>query len=277
MGNRTYWIGCLLWVNATGCTIVDETGSTQDGSVATPSDADAASTPQPDVATESSSDAAVVTIDGDAGSTGSDGDASPVVDEGNVGDAVFDAAPDATPTGPGGDGGLVLGGDGGGADGAFQLKNAAATNLLSSSDVRPVCTTLDGVLPASHVMICIEAPGGNQPCRTVMVIFNGAPTSARVYTSVAKASPDDGESVVQYQEASDCTSATTNTWAAMQTGGDFTIDVFGDTGFDFTLHDVPLAPAAPALGVTNQNAMGTFILAGSGVSSFPFASAPRGP
>jgi len=102
------------------------------------------------------------------------------------------------------------------------------------------------------------------------VTFAGTPSSARVYTSVAKAVPADGESVVEYQEASDCTSATTNTWLEAQTGGNLTIDVFGDTGFDFTLHDVPLSPAPSGAGLTNQNAMGTFTLAGSGLSSYPF-------
>ena len=78
--------------------------------------------------------------------------------------------------------------------------------------------------------------------------------------------------MVRYQEAADCTGATTNTWLQALAGGNFTIDVLGDTGFDFTLHDVPLVPAAPSPDVTNQNAMGTFILAGSGRSSFPFGS-----
>ena len=53
-------------------------------------------------------------------------------------------------------------------------------------------------------------------------------------------------------------------------GGDFTVTNRGDTGIDFVLHDVQLAPALVGSGVTNQNAKGTFTLAGNGGSSFPF-------
>jgi hypothetical protein len=104
----------------------------------------------------------------------------------------------------------------------------------------------------------------------VIVVFGGAPSSGRVYAAVAKTAPADGEAVVAYQEAWDCTPATTNGWSEAQSSGDFTIDTFGDTGFDFTLHDAPMSPAPLGSGITNQNAMGTFTLAGTGLSSFPF-------
>jgi hypothetical protein len=119
-------------------------------------------------------------------------------------------------------------------------------------------------------MTCTEVNGPGLPCRTVTVVFSGIPSSGRIYPAVAKTAPADGEAVVAYQEASDCTLATTNGWSEAQSSGDFTVDVFGDTGFDFTLHDAPMSPAPLGAGISNQNAMGTFTLAGSGLSSFPF-------
>jgi hypothetical protein len=181
-------------------------------------------------------------------------------------DGLAEAAP-----GPGGDGGLVLGGgDAGSADASFQLKNPAGTNFLSSSDVTTSCATVAGTATGTFVMTCKESNGTNGPCRTVTVVFGGAPVTGRTYTTVAKAAPADGEAVVSYQESIDCTAATTNGWVETESGGDFKIDVRGDTAIVFTLHDVPMSPAPSSSGVTNQNAMGSFTLAGSGQSTFPY-------
>ena len=63
--------------------------------------------------------------------------------EGSVGD---EATSDAlSQPGPGGDGGLALGaGDAASADASFQVKNGAATNLLSMNDVHASCSTVAG-------------------------------------------------------------------------------------------------------------------------------------
>lgn len=82
-------------------------------------------------------------------------------------------------------------------------------------------------------MTCQEQNGPGGPCRTVVVVFGGAPATGRKYTAVAKASPAAGEAVVRYQESVDCTAPTTNGWVEGQAGGDFTVDVYGDTGINF--------------------------------------------
>jgi hypothetical protein len=268
---------CLLIASASvACTVVEsntptaDAGASNDVSSSSP-DADAASSTTDADASSSSDDADAATAEAEAGSDESSADAGAdaLVEAG--GDAQDEPSADAlVETGPGGDGGLVLGGDGGNADGAFQLKTPAGSNLLSFSDVHPTCNTVAGATTSTFVMTCRETNGSGQPCRTVTVVFSGTPTSGRVYPAVVKTSPGDGEAVVAYQESADCSIAATNGWTLTGATGNFTVDVFGDTGFDFTLHDVPMGPAPLAAGVTNQNAMGTFTLAGSGLSSFPF-------
>jgi hypothetical protein len=274
---------CLLIASASvACTVVEtntptaDAGANNDVSSSSP-DADAASSTtdadasSPDDAEAATAEADVATADAEAGSDESSADAGADVFAEAGGDAQDEPSADAlVEAGPGGDGGLVLGGDGGNADGAFQLKTPVGSNLLSSSDVHPTCDTVAGAASSTFVMTCRETNGSGQACRTVTVVFSGTPTSGRVYPAVVKTSPGDGEAVVAYQESADCTTGTTNGWTLAGATGNFTVDVFGDTGFDFTLHDVPMGPAPLAAGVTNQNAMGTFTLAGSGVSSFPF-------
>jgi hypothetical protein len=188
-------------------------------------------------------------------------------------DSASDAAVDApgadalTEAGPGGDGGLILGGDGAAADASFQLKVPMSTNLLSGSDVKTTCNTV-GSVASTLTLTCTESNGAGGPCRTLTVLFNGTPSDGKAYAAVAKDSPAAGEAVVRYQESIDCTMATTNGWTETVAGGELTIDSYGDTGFLFTLHDAPLAPAPSSAGITNQNAMGTFTLAGTGFSSF---------
>jgi hypothetical protein len=210
-------------------------------------------------------------------STVSDASAPPLPESGTTDDGSSTPEADAgmpdadgSPSSDDADALVSIDGEGGGADADFQIKSAVGTNLASLSDVRPTCATVAGFTAGTYVMTCTEANGPEQPCRTVTVVFSGQPSSGRVYAAVAKTSPADGEAVVAYQEASDCTPSTTNGWAEAQSSGDFTVDVFGDTGFDFTLHDVPLTPAPVASGITNQGAMGAFTLAGTGLSSFPF-------
>jgi hypothetical protein len=54
-------------------------------------------------------------------------------------------------------------------------------------------------------------------------------------------------------------------------GGTLKVDTRGDTGMNFTLANVSLAPSSVA-GVVNQNAAGTFSLAGTGFSRLPFGT-----
>jgi hypothetical protein len=208
-----------------------------------------------------STDSGAPTTDSDTAEGGALSDAGP---EGS--------APAEAGVGPGGDGGLVLGGDGGGADASFGLQNPASTNLLSSSALYTSCATVAGSAADSFVMTCKESNGGaGHPCRTVTVLFAGIPTSGRVYTTVpSKATPAAGEAVVGYQESIDCTPATTNGWAEIESGGTFTVDVYGDTGIRFTLQGVPESPAPEGSWVGNHNAQGAFVLGGSGFSSFPY-------
>src|SRR5581483_2076307 len=106
---------------------------------------------------------------------------------------------------------MLGGGDAASADASFSLKNASSTNLLSFDDVHGSCATVAGATTGTFVMTCKES-NTNGACRTVTVIFGGAPATGRTYAAVAKAVPADGEAVVEYQESIDCTPATTNGW-----------------------------------------------------------------
>jgi hypothetical protein len=235
-------------------------------------DATVSAEASPDVAVEGSS--ADATADGassaDAGDSTSsaDGDAA-------LGDGADGATPvaDARADGPGGDGGLILGGDGANADASFQFKNPVATDLLSYNDVHADCTTVAGATAGTFVMTCQEKSGSSGPCRTITVTFATNPTTGpvtgQVLTTVAKASPALGEAVVAYQESIDCTAANTNGWTVAQGGGTLTIDNRGDTGMFFTLANVPMGPTTSP-GVVNQNASGTFTFGGTGFSTLPF-------
>jgi hypothetical protein len=177
--------------------------------------------------------------------------------------------------GPGGDGGLVIGNDGNdgaAADASFQIKNPSGTNLLSFGDIHADCTAVAGAAAGTFVMTCQEKSG---PCRTITVTFatnpTTGPTTGLTLAVVARPAPAQGEAFVVYQESIDCTAASTNGWSVAQTGGTLNVDTRGDTGMNFTLANVPLAPSS-AVGVVNQNAAGTFTLAGTGFSSLPFGT-----
>ena len=245
-------------------------------------------------------DAAAETAAPDDGSTsdgapGDDGSTDGAMSEGSSGDGgQAEASGDAEggsaseggdggrrEGGPGGDGGLVIGSDGGAKDASFQIKNAAGTNLLSFSDIRADCNAVNGATAGTFVMTCEEKSGTSAstywsdvgPCRTVKVTFatnpTTGPTTGLTLAVVAKTAPAQGEAFVVYQESIDCTAANTNGWSVAQTGGTLKIDTRGDTGMNFTLASVPLAPSSAA-GVVNQNAAGTFILGGTGFSRLPF-------
>jgi hypothetical protein len=209
----------------------------------------------------SSTDGADATSNGDGGA----------LDDGADGTAIV---ADVRADGPGGDGSLILGGDGANADASFQFKNPVATDLLSYNDVHTDCTTVAGATAGTFVMTCQEKAGSSGPCRTITITFavtnpTTGPTTGQVLTTVAKASPASGEAVVAYQESIDCTAASTNGWTVVPGGGTLTIDNRGDTGMFFTLANVPMGPATSP-GVVNQNATGTFTLGGTGFTTLPF-------
>ena len=207
----------------------------------------------------------------EASDTSFSDDAAPSDDVATSDAATSDATSAPSDAGPGGDGGLILGGDGAAADGTFQLQNPTQTNLLSWSDVHATCSTVAGATTGTYVMTCQEGSAGVSPCRTVVVTFVGnPPAQGQVYPAVAKATPAANEATVVYQESIDCSLANTNGWSQPAAGGDFTVTTHGDTAILFELHDVALGSAPPDRGITNQNAAGTFILAGSGFSPFPF-------
>jgi len=212
----------------------------------------------------------------DSASEGSSGDGAQT-------EASSDAGSDGARRegGPGGDGGLVIGSDGAAKDASFQIKNPSGTNLLSFSDIRADCNAVNGATAGTFVMTCEEKTGTSAatywsavgPCRTVKVTFATSPTTGPTtdltLAVVAKTAPAQGEAFVVYQESIDCTAANTNGWSVAQTGGTLKIDTRGDTGMNFTLANVPLAPSSAA-GVVNQNAAGAFTLVGTGFSRLPF-------
>jgi hypothetical protein len=229
---------------------------------------------------------------GDAADGGSDGasnegasgdgaqaEASSDAEAGSTSDAGSDGA--RRDGGPGGDGGLVIGSDGAAKDASFQIKNPSGTNLLSFSDIRADCNAVNGATAGTFVMTCEEKTGTSAatywsavgPCRTVKVTFatnpTTGPTTGLTLAVVAKTAPAQGEAFVVYQESIDCTAANTNGWSVAQTGGTLKVDTRGDTGMNFTLANVPMGPSSAA-GVVNQNAAGTFTLAGTGFSRLPF-------
>ena len=205
-----------------------------------------------------------------ADATSNDGDGGGVLDDGADGATIV---ADVRVDGPGGDGSLILGGDGANADASFQFKNPVGTDLLSNNDVHADCTTVAGATAGTFVMTCQEKAGGSGPCRTITITFatspTTGPTTGQVLTIVAKATPAMGEAVVAYQESIDCTAANTNGWTVAQGGGTLKIDNRGDTGMFFTLTNVPMGPATSP-GVVNQNATGTFTFGGTGFTSLPF-------
>jgi len=231
--------------------------------------------------------------DGTSGNDGALGEGSPDgsqteagrdAEAGSAGDGGDSSSPDAgrRDGGPGGDGGLVIMTDAAAADASFQLKNPSGTNLLSFSDIHADCNAVTGSPAGTFVMTCQEKSGTSfapylsaaaGPCRTVTVTFatnpTTGPTTGLTLAVVAKTAPAQGEAFVVYQESIDCTPANTNGWSVSQTGGTLRVDSRGDTGMNFTLTNVPLAPSSSA-GVVNQNAAGTFTLSGTGFSRLPF-------
>ena len=262
-------VSCLLALTvAVACGDGDE--ATQNSTVLP--DATVSAEASADGAVEASStdatggDGASSTDAGDATSNGDGG----ALDDGADGTAIV---ADVRADGPGGDGSLILGGDGANADASFQFKNPVATDLLSYNDVHADCTTVAGATAGTFVMTCQEKAGSSGPCRTITITFatnpTTGPTTGQVLTTVAKAAPATGEAVVAYQESIDCTAASTNGWTVVQGGGTLTIDTRGDTGMFFTLANVPMGPATSP-GVVNQNASGTFTLGGTGFTTLPF-------
>jgi len=141
-------VGVLLAAYATGCTVVDETGSTEDGAVATPSDE---AEPRPTRRALSPTwlprhrRCSVMTVDGDDGSTAS---TVTILDRRRRGRRATRATPSSRRLR-------------GAAPGARRRRRARSRgrrgrrrrrfsaeepgwhHLLSWSDVRPTCTTLD--------------------------------------------------------------------------------------------------------------------------------------
>jgi hypothetical protein len=175
----------------------------------------------------------------------------------------------------------VIGAGDAASDASFQIKSPSGTNLLSFSDIHADCNAVTGTPAGTFVMTCQEKSGTTfapslsaaSICRTITVTFatnpTTGPTTGLTLAVVAKTAPAQNEAFVVYQESIDCTAATTNGWSVAGTGGTMKIDTRGDTGMNFTLANVPLAPSSAA-GVVNQNATGTFTLAGTGFSRLPF-------
>jgi hypothetical protein len=167
----------------------------------------------------------------------------------------------------------VIGNDGAMADASFQIKNPSATNLLSFMDIHADCDAVAGTPAGTFIMTCQEKSGAAGPCRTLTTTFatnpTTGPTTGLTLAVVPKPAPAQGEAFVVYQESIDCTAANTNGWSVAQAGGTLRVDSRGDTGMNFTVANVPMAPSSVA-GVVNQNASGTFTLSGTGFSRLPF-------
>src|SRR5882724_3353969 len=152
----------------TATTDTEHGGSTVDASADSTSSSEAATDNDASSQEDVSTSADGSQVDGAQGDE-SQGDGS-TAEGGGDGDA-GSTLPDSgsREAGPGGDGGLVIGGDSAASDATFQIKGPSGTNLLSSSDVNADCTGVAGATAGVYVVTCTEKTGSTGPCRTVTI------------------------------------------------------------------------------------------------------------